>query len=184
MTTATFTRPHIGPPASDEHAPYYSRYTGLVHSDDIVATLNDQLRGFTGFLSRFSEADAEYRYAADKWSVKQVLGHIVDAERIFAYRALRISRNDSTPIEGFEQDGYVASGPFDHCSFSSLVEEFGQVRNATLSLFRCLDEEAWARVGTASNNKVSVRALAYIIAGHAVHHQGILEQKYLPQRSQ
>ena len=181
MTTATFARPHIGPPASDEHAPYYGRYTSLVRSDDIVATLGNQLGDFTSFFARFSEADADYRYAVDKWSVKQVLGHILDAERIFSYRALRISRGDTTPIEGFEQDGYVINGPFDHCSFASLVEELNQVRNATLSLLRCLDVEAWSRVGTASGNHVSVRALAYIIAGHLIHHQGILEQKYLSQ---
>jgi len=110
--------------------------------------------------------------------VKEVLGHVCDAERIFAYRALRISRADATPLESFEQDDYVRNGPFADRLLSDLVEDFIAVRRATLSLLRNLDEAAWMRRGIASNNEVTVRALAYMIAGHELHHRRILEDKY------
>jgi hypothetical protein len=113
--------------------------------------------------------------------VKEVLGHVIDSERVFSYRALRIARNDKTPIEGFEQDDYVKYGPFGECTLAALVEEFKSVRRATLSLFQGLDEVAWARRGVANKNQVSVRAIAYIIAGHELHHRRILQEKYFVQ---
>ena len=126
------------------------------------------------------EADGDFRYAPGKWSAKESLGHPIDAERVFSYRALRFARNDQTPLAGFEQDDYVKYGPFAQCSLAGLVDEFTSVRKATLLLFRALDEAAWARRGVASNNPVTVRALAYMIAGHELHHRGILQQKYFP----
>lgn len=110
--------------------------------------------------------------------MKEVLGHLIDTERIFAYRALRIARNDKTPIEGFEQDDYVRYGPFAHCGLADLAEELGQVRTSTLSLLRRLDEEMWMRRGVANQNEISVRALAFVIAGHELHHRAILQQRY------
>jgi hypothetical protein len=107
-----------------------------------------------------------------------VCGHVCDTERIFAYRALRIARNDQTPIEGFEQDDYVREGPFAHARFSQLVEEFGCIRRATVALFRGLDQTAWLRRGVANQSEISVRAIAYVIAGHELHHRKILEEKY------
>jgi uncharacterized damage-inducible protein DinB len=129
-------------------------------------------------LSGRDEADGEFRYAADKWSAKEVLGHVCDTERIFAYRAVRIARGDRTPIEGFEQDDYVRNGPFGQLPISEIIEDYIAVRRATLTLFRNLDEPAWTRRGTASDKEVTVRALAYMIAGHELHHRAILEQKY------
>jgi hypothetical protein len=126
------------------------------------------------------EADGDYRYATGKWSVKESLGHLVDSERVFSYRALRIARNDQTPLAGFEQDDYVKYGPFGHSSLGSLLEEFTAVRKATVWLFRALDETAWGRRGVASDNQVTVRGLAYIIAGHELHHRRIFQQKYFP----
>jgi uncharacterized damage-inducible protein DinB len=135
-------------------------------------------------LSQVSEDQSAFRYAEDKWSLKQVLGHLIDTERIFQYRLLRVARQDQTPIEGFEQDDYVASGEFDARSWASLLEEYTTVRAATVSLINGLPEDAWLRRGTANNNPVSVRALACLIAGHELHHMGIVKERYLTQLSQ
>ncbi|MGB8594259.1 MAG: DinB family protein, partial [Candidatus Sulfotelmatobacter sp.] len=137
----------IARPQPDEYAPYYGRYISLVPGEDILGTLDQQRRQSMMLLSGRNENDGEFRYAPDKWSAKEVLGHICDAERVFAYRALRISRADATPLEGFEQDDYVRNGPFAHRPLTDLVEEFIAVRRATLSLLRNLDEAAWMRRG-------------------------------------
>jgi uncharacterized damage-inducible protein DinB len=168
----------IARPQPDEYAAYYGRYISLVEGENILSTLDQQRRQTMMLLSGRDEQDGDFRYAPEKWSAKEVLGHVCDTERIFAYRALRISRADATPIEGFEQDDYVRNGPFSHCSLSDLVEDFIAVRRATLSLLRNLDETDWMRRGTANKNEVSVRALAYIVAGHELHHRRILEEKY------
>jgi len=181
-TAATSTAASLRPQAG-EYAPYYEKYLTLVQSsvqsNDIVATLEDQRRQMLLLLSGRSEADGDLRYALEKWSVKEVLGHINDTERVMSYRALRISRGDATPMGGFEQDDYVRNGPFARRPLSDLIEDFIAVRRATVSLFRNLDEAAWTRRGIANKNEVTVRALAYIIAGHEVHHRRMLEEKYL-----
>lgn len=166
-------------PQPDEYAPYYDRYISLVESNDILAVLDEQRRQTVLLLSGRTEAEGNLRYAPDKWSLKEVLGHLNDSERIMSYRALRIARNDATPIEGFEQDDYVRNSPFARRPLSDLIEEYIAVRRATLSLFRNLDEDAWSRRGVANKNEVTVRALAYIIAGHELHHRRALEEKYL-----
>ena len=165
-------------PEATEYAPYYDKYISLIRGTDIIEILEKQLQDFPKFFSGRTEKDGELHYAAEKWSVKQVLGHLNDTERVFSYRALRISRNDKTPIEGYEQDDYVRYGPFEQWRLSDLVQDFTCVRNATISLFRNLDGEAWTRSGVANKNEVTVRALPYIIAGHAVHHRKILEERY------
>ncbi|HTR64420.1 MAG TPA: DinB family protein [Terriglobales bacterium] len=165
-------------PQPGEYASYYERYISQVNASDILGAFDLQRRDMVCLLSGHDEPDGNLRYAPGKWSVKEVLGHICDAERVFAYRALRISRADATPLASFEQDAYIANGPFAHLALSDLVEEFIAVRRATISLFRNLDEAAWERKGVASNNPVSVRALAWIIAGHELHHRRILEDKY------
>ncbi len=165
-------------PAPDEYAPYYGKYISLVPDGDILATLKKQLPATAALLSSRKEKDGDLRYAPGKWSVKESLGHLIDAERVFAYRALRIARNDQTPMEGFEQDDYVKFGPFSQNSLASLIDEFTSVRQATLSLFRGLDEAAWLRRGVANKSEVSVRAIAYIIAGHELHHRKIFQDKY------
>ncbi len=167
-------RPQLG-----EYAPYYDRYISLIPSDDILATLRDQRRQMLLLLSGRTEADGDLRYAPEKWSLKEVLGHINDTERILSYRALRIARGDQTPIEGFEQDDYVRNGSFTQRPLADLIEDYIAVRRATISLFRNLDDPAWTRRGVANKNEVTVRALAYIIAGHELHHRRILEEKYL-----
>ena len=167
-------------PDPSEFAPYYGKYTSLVKSDDIVATLEAQIGNTKSMLSSVTDAESAFRYSADKWSIRQMLGHVIDTERIFSYRALRIARGDQTPIEGFEQDDYVRNGPFEDRSLAELMDEFVTVRRATVFLLRSLKPEAWTRRGVASNNEVTVRALAYIIAGHELHHMDVLREKYLP----
>ncbi len=175
ITPSAFT---VARPQAGEYSPYYDRYISLVQGEDILNTLDQQRRETMTLLCGRNEEDGNFRYAPGKWSAKEVLGHVCDTERVFAYRAMRISRADTTPLEGFEQDDYVRHGPFAKRPLEDLVEDFIAVRRATLSLLRNLDEAAWMRRGIANKNEVTVRGLAYIIAGHELHHRGILEEKY------
>jgi len=168
----------IARPEAGEYAPYYERYISLVSGTDIVGTLESQRRQMLLLLSGREESEGDFRYAADKWSAKEVIGHVCDSERIFAYRVLRISRGDRTPMEGFEQDDYVRNAPFANRPLAEVIEDYIAVRRATLTLLRNLDEAASMRRGIANRNEVSVRAVAYLIAGHEVHHRRILEEKY------
>ena len=177
-TVVTPTALTIARPEPGEYAPYYGRYISLVPGSDILRTLDTQRRQTMMLLSGRDERDGDFRYAPDKWSSKQVLGHVCDTERIFAYRALRIARGDQTPIEGYEQDDYVRNGPFVQAPLAEIIEDYIAVRRATLTLLRNLDEPAWARRGIANKNEVTVRTLAYTIAGHELHHRKILEEKY------
>jgi hypothetical protein len=172
----------IARPESGEYAPYYERYISLIEDNDILATLDRQRREMVLLLSGLSEEQGDFRYAPEKWSAKQVLGHVCDTERVFAYRALRISRGDVTPMEGFEQDDYVKNGPFARHVIAEVIEDYIAVRRATISLLRSLEEAAWSRRGVANKNEVTVRALAYTIAGHEAHHRRILEEKYFEGR--
>jgi len=174
--TSVITRPVAG-----EYAVYYEKYVSLIPGDRILTTLEKQSRETAVLLSDRKDAEGDLRYAPGKWSVREVLGHVTDAERVFAYRALRIARNDKTPMEGFEQDDYVTYGAFGQCTLAALVEEFVSVRNATLTLFRGLEAPAWVRRGVANKAEVSVRAIAYIIAGHELHHRRILQERYFAQ---
>jgi len=171
-------------PQPGENSPYYDRYISLVAGNDILTALDEQRRQTILLLSGRNEVDGDLRYAPGKWSAKEVLGHVCDTERVFAYRALRIARADNTPMEGFEQDDYVRNGPFSQRQLCDLIEDYIAVRRATLTLFRNLDEAAWSRRGTANKNEVTVRALAYIIAGHELHHRRILEEKYFQSSTQ
>ncbi len=166
-------------PDANEYASYYGRYVSLVPEGDIIATLSGQLDSTLKLLRSIDESKAGWRYAPDKWSIKELVGHVTDGERIFAYRALRIARGDRTPLPGFEQDDYVKYGHFDARRLDELAEEFELVRRSNLLMFRHLDAEAWQRRGTASDAEVSVRALAFIIAGHERHHMEILRTRYL-----
>ena len=170
----------VARPESSEYAPHYEKYITLVPGNDILGALEAQrLRTIQLFAAR-SERDGNFRYAPDKWTVKEVLGHVSDTERIFAYRAMRIARADKTPIEGFDQDGYVRNALFNQRALTDLAEEFAQVRGASIALFRGLPAEAWLRRGVANKNEVTVRALAFVIAGHELHHRRILEERYFP----
>lgn len=167
-----------GAPEPSEYAPYYGKYISLVPGD-VVAALEDQPHETLALLSGLSEEQADFRYAPGKWTVKEMLGHVIDTERIFAYRALRFARKDATPLASFEQDGYVLAGDFGGRRLADLIDEFVCVRRSSVWLFRSLSPEAWMRRGIASENPISVRALAYIIAGHELHHRRILREKYL-----
>jgi DinB family protein len=166
-------------PDSSEHAAYYSRYVDLVPEGDIVATLSNQLKDSLTFYRGISEEKAGFRYAADKWSIKEVLGHVIDGERVFSYRALRFARNDGTPLESFEQDDYVRAANSDRRSFADLIAEYESVRRASLSLLASFEPDDWSKRGVASDNEVTVRALAFIIGGHERHHLNVLKEKYL-----
>lgn len=168
----------VGKPEAVEYAGYYEKYVSLVGGEDVTGALEAQRVQTMQLFAGRSERDGNFRYAAEKWTVKQVLGHLTDSERIFTYRALRIARGDQTPMEGFEQDDYVRGGGFNERPLASLVEEYACVRGASLALFRSLSKEGWSRRGTANKNEVSVRALAYITAGHELHHRQILEERY------
>jgi DinB superfamily len=165
-------------PKPGEYNTYYDRYISLIPGTDIVGTLFRQSPKTVALLSNRSEQDGELRYAPGKWSVKEAFGHLIDTERIMTYRALRIARGDSTPMEGFEQDDYVRDGPYSRLRLADLVEEFKSVRAATLAFFQNLREEDWLRKGVANKNDITVRALAYIIAGHELHHRNIFEERY------
>jgi uncharacterized damage-inducible protein DinB len=167
-------------PEPGEYAPYYEKYVALIPGNDIVTILESQRLQMIQLFAARSERDGNFRYAPGKWTVKEVLGHVSDTERIFAYRALRIARGDKTPLSGFEQDDYVKAGGFAERALAELAEEFAHVRSASVALFRSLGKDAWTQRGVANKNEVSVRALAFITAGHELHHRRILEEKYFP----
>src|SRR5215472_1674537 len=160
----------ITPPESSEYLPYYARYISLVPSTDLNGALEKQVGQSLELFRGISEEKSLHRYAPGKWSIKEVLGHITDAERVFTYRALRFARNDQTPLAGFDQDPYIAAANFDARPWSEIVEEFEHVRRSTVLFFRSLTPEQAQRSGVASQAMVSVRALGYIIAGHELHH--------------
>lgn len=166
-------------PQPNEYDKFYEGYVSLVKENDITAAMQDQLREVRNLFSEITEEGAQFAYAEGKWTIKELLGHLVDGERIFAYRALRISRGDRTPVEGFEQNSYVENSNFSATPLGDLVDEFALLRQANLILFKNLDGEAWLKMGTASDVPVSVRALAYIMVGHIRHHLNILRERYL-----
>ena len=167
-------------PKADEYPPYYEKYISLVPSNDILGALEAQRLLMLQLFAAHSERDGNFRYAPDKWTAKEVLGHVNDSERIFTYRALCFARGDQTQLPGFEQDDYVRTGGFKDRTLVDLGEEFAHIRNATIALYRSLTKEAWQRRGNANKSEVSVRALAFIVAGHELHHRLILEERYFP----
>ena len=166
-------------PAKDEFLPYYGRYIDLVESGDVLSTLTRQMAETQALLRSLPSSVSTYRYAPGKWSVNEMIGHLIDSERIFCARALRFARNDPTPLPGFEQDDYIRNSSFDSYPLADLASELATLRVSTVFLFKHLNEDAWMRRGTANGAEVSVRALAYIIAGHELHHRGILTTRYL-----
>ena len=168
-------------PEKNEYAEYYDTYVSLVDETDIVAALQNQLAEMQNLFAGISEVKGAFAYGEKKWTIKELTGHLNDGEKIFAYRALRISRADKTPLEGFEQDGYIENSNFNSCLLIDLAEEFFLLRRANILFFKNLSDEAWLRRGTASGAEVSVRALAYIMVGHVRHHANILRERYLNQ---
>lgn len=170
--------PYLHRPAPEEFAPFYKKYIDLVPDRDVIALLVAQRDDTRALLEPLSETQALHRYDHGKWSVKEVVGHVTDAERVFAYRALRIARSDSTPLPGFDENSYVVHAQTDRRSLGELLEEYDAVRHATVSLLNGLPVQAWTHAGTANEKPISVRALAYIIAGHERHHIGLLKERY------
>ena len=166
-------------PEADEYAPYYEKYISLVPQGDVVNTMRKQRNDTLTLLRNLSEKQADSRYAPGKWSLKEVVGHIIDTERIFSHRAFRFARNDQTPLPGYEQDDYVREGDFGSHKLTELAADFEYVRRATLSLYSSFNNAAWRRRGVANDNEVSVRAIAHIITGHEAHHMQIIRTKYL-----
>lgn len=166
-------------PAPSEYAEYFDRYIGKVPDGDILELLSAQLDDFLGMLESVGEEKAGFRYAPGKWSIKELVGHVVDTERIFGTRALAVARGDQTPLPSFEQDEYVEGGNFDARTLKSLTEEFASLRRSHLSLFQSFDEEVWNRRGSAGGNEFTVRAIAWTVAGHLIHHAEVLKERYL-----
>ena len=166
-------------PNTTEAAHYYFMYIDLVPGDDIVPAMESQLGEMLQFLSGISEEKSLHSYAPGKWTIREVLNHVNDGERVFAGRAFWFARGFTEPLPGFDQDVSVQNAHANNISWADLVEEFKTVRVSTIQLLKSLPAEAWDRTGVASDNPVSVRALAYIIAGHVVHHKNVLQEKYL-----
>ena len=163
----------------NEFAPYYENYIKLVPEQDIVKGLVQQKEEMLHFFKSVPVFKHEFRYAEGKWTVKDIILHLIDAERIFAYRALRIARNDKTALPGFEENDYVITANANNREYESLLAEYESVRNATVSLFETFTSEDLLRLGTASNCSVSVRAIGYITLGHELHHKNVILERYL-----
>jgi len=166
-------------PTQDEFEGQMGTYINIVPDGNIFDILANNLKETSELLSDIPESKGDYRYAPGKWSLKEAIGHISDSERVMSYRLLRIARGDQTPLPGFDQDVFMAGIDFNAYSLADLIEDYISVRRATLTLLRGLPDAAWARMGTANGNPVSARALAYMTAGHELHHLRIIKDKYL-----
>lgn len=164
-------------PDPSEYAPYYGKYISLVDEQDPIEAMRSELARTLELLGGILEVDSLIRHAPYTWSIREVVGHLIDSERVFGYRALRFARGDSTPLPGFDENAYAAAGAFDRCPLASLRDEFAYLRRSHLELFANLPNEAWDRRGTANGAEVSVRALAYILVGHERHHVSIVRKR-------
>lgn len=166
-------------PDASEHLPYYAKYIERVPDGDLLQTLRIQLDDTLSLVRGLDEARGGHRYAPGKWTIREVMAHLIDAERIFAYRALRIARGDATPLPGFDENAYAEAAEAESRTLADLADELEHVRLGNLAMFRAMSDEALARLGTASGGPVSARALAWIMAGHEMHHVALLRERYL-----
>lgn len=173
MSTLSITRPD-----ANEAASFYHGYIARVPDQDLGHHLTEQMREVEQLFENVTDRDALARYAEGKWSIKEILGHLIDTERIFGYRLLRIGRGDATPLSGFDETTYVPAGRFDDRPLPMLLAEFRTARLSTLALLEGMPAESWSRLGEANGTAISARALAYIIAGHTTHHLGVLRDRY------
>lgn len=173
MSSITISRPQ-----PEEAAPFYHGYIAEVPNEHLGAQLENQLKEVEQLFGGVTDLQALYRYAEGKWSIKEILGHLSDTERIFGYRLLRIGRGDATPLSGFDENAYVPAGRFDGRPLPMLLAEFRAVRLSTIALLEGLPADCWTRRGLANGKAISARALAYIIVGHVVHHLGTLRERY------
>ena len=172
------TNPSLSRPAADEHASHHAHYIAAVAGDDVIAFLREQAVEFEVVLGRLDESTAGHRYAPGKWSVRQVVGHLSDAERIFAMRALCLARGERAALPTFDEDAYADAAGHDALPIAALLRELGQVRQATLTLLRHLPTAAWLNRGTVNDVQLTPRAIAFIAAGHAAHHLDVLRDRY------
>jgi hypothetical protein len=166
-------------PSQAEFAPYYQGYVDQVSETDIMQVLRSELDDLDVLLGRVPAEKETYAYAEGKWTIREIVGHLIDGERVFGYRALCIARGEKQNLPGFDQDEYMATAPYNEIELEDLLSEMRLVRLSNLAMFRSLTEAAWERVGTANANEVTVRALAFIMAGHLRHHMKVLKERYL-----
>lgn len=166
-------------PDKAEYAPYYQNYIDLVKANDIIKTLESQVLAFQAFVTSIPEEKESFAYAPGKWTIKEVIGHIIDTERIMGYRALRIGRGDETPLPGFDENLYVSNAKSSGRTLYDLAHEFSLVRTSNVALFKTFDSTVMDRKGIANNNPLSVRACLYVIAGHELHHINVIKSRYL-----
>jgi hypothetical protein len=169
----------IEKPAATEYAQYYGKYVDKVASADVVGFLEQQRSEMSQLIRGIDEAKGGFRYETGKWSIKELLGHVIDAERVFAYRALVFARNDKTALPGFDQDPWVHNSNYTNLKIGEIAAEFDSVRLATIVLFKHMDASAFRREGMANGDRMTARAAAFVIAGHAQHHVDVLRSRYL-----
>ncbi len=170
----------LTPPTPEEYAPFYADYIQRAgEKDDVLKALPGQIDDLRSTLGKLSDQQARFRPAPAEWSIKEVVGHLNDVERVFSYRLLRVSRNDVTALPGFQQDDYVRESKFDECDLNELIQEFEYLRRANTLSIRNMTDESVLRRGTASGTTISARALIYMLVGHVEHHMASLQEKYL-----
>lgn len=175
---------NITAPTNDEYASFYADYIQrAIAKDDVLSALSEQIEEIKSALGKLTDEQALFRDAPIEWSIKEVIGHLNDVERVFSYRLLRISRNDSTPLPGFEQEDYVREAGFDNCALNDLLSEFEFLRRANILFVQNMSQETELHLGAASGATISARALIYIMVGHVEHHMASLHEKYLPSLS-
>ena len=165
-------------PLESEYAPYYQGYVARVTEDEILPVLRSQPDALDVLLNRVAPEHETFRYADGKWSIREVVGHLIDGERVFGYRAFAIARGDRNNMPGFDQNEYILTSPYNRIDLEDLLSEFRLARLSNIAMLRTLDDESWMRIGTANGSQVSVRALAFIMAGHVRHHMEVLREKY------
>jgi len=166
-------------PMESEYAPDYQGYVNQVSENEILPVLRAQMDDLDVLLDRVSPDRETYSYAEGKWSIREIVGHLIDGERVFGYRAFCIARGEQQNLPGFDQDDYMLTASYKHIDLENLLSELRLIRLGNIAMFRTFDEESWSRVGTANGNQITVRALAFIMAGHLRHHMNVLRERYL-----
>lgn len=166
-------------PLESEYAPYYQGYVNQVSEAEILPVLRAQMDDLDVLLDRVTPEKETYAYAEGKWSIREIVGHLIDGERVFGYRAFCIARGEQQNLPGFDQDDYMLTAPYKHIDLENLLSELRLIRLGNIAMFRTFDEDSWSRVGTANGNQITVRALAFIMAGHVRHHMNMLRERYL-----
>lgn len=166
-------------PLESEYAPYYENYISLVPENEILPVMRSQMDELDVLLGRVDAAQETFRYAEGKWSIREIVGHLIDGERVFGYRVFCIARGEQQNLPGFDQNDYMATAPYDGIDLEDLLSELRLIRLGNVAMLRTLDEESWSRVGTANDSQVTVRALAFVMAGHVRHHMNVLRERYL-----